>query len=258
MVRSSPIAPRRGKRQISWHGTVVAVAMSKPKVMISLLTEQNTKQTAFCYELLQCLFRRPEIAPEFAGNWEPVNNAVSTPEAALRYCDQDVIWLRKHAIVSQGSLFHTYPHRTGAIHVQASFDPSFDWLSLFRDLVLTSGAYYGYLHLRTDREWERTSLSPEDRQTFLFLGPFSHNLAHGILDLGWANYLDQRWKRQINPIKLANTCSRMEHVQGGYLFAITDTLADVGGDYESFDARRGTVKEAFGDSFFRLPTNEAE
>lgn len=229
--------------------------MTKPKVLISLLIDRDTKQADFCKCLLDLLYNSQHLAPEFANNYEPVNNPVSSSAATLAFCqDNPFFWLRKHKIVSHGSLFHTYRGKAGALIVNASFDASFDWLTFFRDLVIVTSAHYGYLHLQTKTEWEETSLSLEDRQIFLFLGVSSRDVDHGgVLDLGWANYFGERWKRQINPIKLAGHCSRMEHVQSGYLFATTDDINDVHQNFSVFTATRQAVKGAFTRDFFRAP-----
>src|SRR4051812_40560301 len=108
--------------------------MAKPKVLISVLTDEETKQTVFCEALFRFLFEQPDLAPEFVGNYEPIDNPIASSDAALAFCKQDVFWLRKHLITSRGLLFHTYPRRAGTVTMGAGFDAQFDWLSLFRGL----------------------------------------------------------------------------------------------------------------------------
>jgi len=198
------------------------------------------------------MFDRPELQPEFAGNFEPVDNAVTSIDAALVFCKQDMFWRRKHSIISRGMLFHTNPRRAGTVTLEAAFDPSFDWFLLFKGLLGVTRAHYGYLHLVTDEAWDRSHLAPQDLSDF-HLGALAKTLEGGFKELGWANYFGSRWKQEINAIKLANAASLMELVDGGYIFAITDNIADVKADYHSFDVRRRAAKEAFVSGFFCAP-----
>ena len=223
--------------------------MAKPKILISLLTDAETNQ-AFCAALLTVFFERAMIAPEFIGHYEPINNVVNDVHGALEYCGKDFFWLRKHSIASQGALFRTTEHAAGSITLDASFDATYDWLSLFRDIVNVGNAYYGYLHLVTDEEWEKTRLCQEDASTFRS-GAFAKKLEHGIMDLGWANYFGARWKPSINPVKLSNNCARLEHVEDGLLFTVTDDISDVKTNYDIFERKRQAAKAAFNEGFFR-------
>lgn len=225
--------------------------MPKPKILVSVLTDAETQGAAFCRDFLEFLFERQELTPEFVGNDEPVNNAVGTLDAALPYCSEwPFLWVRRHRVVSQGSLFHKHANAAGSVTLDAVFDPSYDWLPFFRGLIDVTEAYYGYVHLLTDEEWRLTQLEPEAISDFR-LGAIAKTLEQGILELGWANYFGARWREQINAVRLANTCSRMEHLEGGYLFAITEGVMDVSTNYEDFDERRRAAKSAFTDSLFR-------
>lgn len=223
--------------------------MAKPKILISLLTDAETTESLFCAALLQVFFERARIAPEFFGHYEPINNAVKDVRDALAYCDKDFFWLRKHSIVSRGTIFHTTKSAAGSITLDASFDANYDWLSLFRDLVNVTNAYYGYLHLVTDEEWEKARLSQEDASIFRS-GAFARKLEQGIMDLGWANYFGPRWISKIDPVMLSNNSSRLERVEEGLLFTITSDISDVSSIYDDFELKRQKAKAAFSASFF--------
>ena len=111
-------------------------------------------------------------------------------------------------------------------------------------------AYYGYLHLVTDEEWEKTRLSQEDSSTFRS-GAFAKKLENGLMELGWANYFGSRWKSDIHPIKLAEKCSSVERAEDGLLFTVTTDISDVKINYDEFERRRKKIRAAFPEGFFR-------
>ena len=57
--------------------------MAKATVLISLLTDAETKETAYRSTLLQTLFEKTTIAPEFIGHYEPINTPVNDISEAL-------------------------------------------------------------------------------------------------------------------------------------------------------------------------------
>jgi len=225
--------------------------MTTPKVLISLLTDEDTKQTEFCNAFLELLFSTKSVCPEFVNNFEPINVPVKSVEDALAYWPEyPFYWRRKHKIVSQGDVFHTGVYGSGAILLRAKYDRSFDWLGLFRQLVLETKAHYAYLHLITDVERDRTLLNADDAYDF-FLGAFTKTVEHGFKELAWANYFGSRWDAEIDYAKLTKTWARVESISDGRLVAVTENLGDVETDYSRFEAVRQRAKESFRTGFFR-------
>lgn len=225
--------------------------MTKPRVLVTVLTDAETRADVFCERFLRFLFEQRELAPEIVGNYEPLRQVVATWKEALSYCEASpFLWVRKHRNISQGSLFHTGAHGAGTVSLTAAFEESRDWLSFFRQLISVTKAHYGYVHLLTDDEWSETRLEPSEISDFR-LGAIAKTLEDGFVDLGWANYFGPRWKAKVNPIKLASNAVEMQHVDEGYLFSITPTISEVKTNYDLFDRRRELIKGAFSSGFFR-------
>jgi hypothetical protein len=226
--------------------------MAKPKIIISLLTDADTKDIHFCEEFLGRLLAINYLAPEFVGNSEPINTRIAVASDALPcWTRSPFLWRRKHKFVSQGSVHHTGGYGSGAIILDAMYDQSFDWKAIFELLIQCANAHYGYLHLATDYERSHSLLDPIDAYNF-FLGAFAKKVENGFMDLGWANYFGARWIDGICCDDISDICGNMGN---GYLITLTENIGDVYRNYEAFEGKRQIAKEAFRRGFFR-PTSK--
>jgi hypothetical protein len=227
--------------------------MRRSRVLISLLTDQDTTNVGFGRNFTELLFAVRDLTPERVGNFEPISNEVRGEDDVLAFWPHDpVLWVRKHSIASEGSVHHTGPYGSGAVIIRAIYDPSFDWLTFFERLVATATPHYGYLHLLAESEIVRTRLSKASLRDF-FLGAFSRVVADGFIDLAWANYFGPRWQGfiDIEAIRKESAVIKIVQPERGILFAITNHLSDVQEDFAQFDARRTSLKIAFAPNMFR-------
>jgi len=225
--------------------------MAKPKIMISILTDQLTSESDFGLRFLESLFEMKKLSPEFVGNSEPIARPTRDAQQALpAWAGNPFLWKRKHAIISRGSVHHTGAFGSGAINIGASADYSEDWLSIFQKIVELTKAHYGYAHLFTDDERSHTRLDQTSFQQF-WLGAFSKTTEQGFFDLGWANYFGQRWDKFVDKALLKNfglPCAR--DVSDGFLFSITNNISDVETSYLAFSARREEIKSVLAYELF--------
>jgi len=224
--------------------------MAKSKILISLLTDEDTQQIRFGDAFLRPLFSNSFLKPEFASNFEPINNPVGSEDEALPYWIANPFFCRrKKKIASTCSVYHTGTYGSGALILDAEYVQSFDWMALFQQLVVTSKAHYGYLHLITDQELNSSTLSTENAHAF-FLGAFSKNIGRGFADLAWANFFGARWMKKADLSYLAGNCARCEPVLDGHLICLTPSINDLKQAYPRFDEAKRAIKRGFCDGFF--------
>jgi hypothetical protein len=224
--------------------------MAKPKILISLMTEADTANQAFGRTLLEYLYGKAELAPEHVGNYEPVaNRAESVDDALLHWRNSLFMWARRHSITSQGTVFHRSLHGQASIIFEATYRPTFDWWTLFVELAGLTKAQYGYLHLVTDQERARSDLGPQRMQSFS-LGAFSKTVSQGLLQLGWADHFGTNWFPLINMDRISLDAAKIDRSSGSLTFSVTPRLDDVVSNYDDFDNRRNTLKQAFSAGVF--------
>ncbi|WP_443751356.1 hypothetical protein [Asticcacaulis solisilvae] len=225
--------------------------MAKPKILISILTDEDTKQVEFGENLLRFFFSNRLLSPEFASNFEPINKPIAKESDAISYWSGNPFFCRKkHRIVSQLSVHHTGKFGSGAIIFDAMYVDKFNWMNLFKELILISKAHYGYLHLITDYERDNSELQQEDAYSF-FLGAFPTSIKGGMAELAWANYFGTRWSEFIDSDFLTKNSAEMDSVLGGNLLSVTNSIDDLISNYQIFNETRRILKGSFRGGFFR-------
>lgn len=225
--------------------------MAKPKIIISILTDEDTKQIEFGKKLMGYLFSNRLLCPEFASNSEPINGPIASESDAMStWPGSPFLCRRKHSIISQLSVHHTGNFGSGAIIFDAIYIDKIDWKDFFEGLVLISKAHYGYLHVITDYERDNSELHPEDSYSF-FLGAFSTTIKAGIAEMAWANFFGRRWSEEVHSDYLSQHNAQVESVLGGHLISVTNNISDVISDYQMFNDARQKLKDSFRPGFFR-------
>lgn len=225
--------------------------MAKPKILISILTDEDTAQIEFGEKLLRHLFSNRLLAPEFASNHEPINQPIANLTDAMAFWPGNpFLCRRKQKIVSQISVYHSGIFGSGAVIFDATYYEAFDWLTLFKELISISKGHYGYLHLITDHERDNSDLSPELVNSF-FLGTFAKSINDGITELAWANYFGPQWLEFVDLDALKNYRAQLDSDLGGSLLFVTNCINDVLSDFQKFKKIRRTLKNSFRSGFFR-------
>lgn len=222
--------------------------MKKPKILISLVTQEDTSTVDYGRRILSVLYDHyPKLSPEIADFYEPVRNQVSNVDEALEYWN-DMIWKRKHAVKGEGTISHKDVYGMGRLRFDYQWNKTIDWLDCFQRLIEASKAEFAYIHLFTEPEiFPAVFASPEhDFQ----LGVSENSLKNGIPNLGWANYFAGTYADKVDVDLLEANGFEAQKLGRGYLLNITPKVDDVLNDFQTFSERRETLKSLFTDGVF--------
>jgi hypothetical protein len=161
---------------------------------------------------------------------------------------------------------------TSSISIVHNYSTGVDWQRLFDELVAISAPSYAMLHLFTEAESARHA----HRERFNFDGPvvgedhftsWLSSLGHWrrpdrwelkerrqyryLTELSWANFLGSEFEGQFDPVAIEKVAAKAHFVGKGFVFQITDSLADVERRPSEFDKSRELLRNAFLPGFFR-------
>jgi hypothetical protein len=227
----------------------------KNTILVTLLTDVDTKTQGFCEELLNYLYNcQPELAPETMAWCEPIKNSVVNVQDALRYFMVDnTFWRRKHAFQCLGSVFHTDFSGSGSITIEINFNKKFKLGKLFNDLIEICNPKYAYVHLCSDVEFDEKYEERLITSSF-FSGAFDKPIkSKGFNNLAWLNYFAEPYLPDIPVEKLKENGFDVENFHNGLLLKVSPNMDDVIKDIERFIGLRKKAKSLFSDNFFRKP-----
>lgn len=163
--------------------------------------------------------------------------------------------------------------RYDTLSIEFNYDPKIDWYGLFKRLVDICQPAYGMLHLFTDSE-----LSRYEGKDYLecFNGPLvgedsftSWKTSEGtwrrldkwqlaerrtyrfLPQLSWANYFGLEFDGEVDAMRRRAVAEADQGIENGRFLHITESISDVLGRSELFDAKRERLKSYFSDGFFR-------
>lgn len=225
--------------------------MAKKKyVLISLVTRQKLIKEPYGRRILSIFYDEyPLLSPQFANYYEPVNNPINSVDEALEYWGKaPFLCRRKKSIV--GSWYVSEDNNNiGWLTFEYNWNPKINWYQLFKELVVITDTYFGYIHVFSDNEVEPAGVGSAIG-SFLWGTPSIH-LKKGIPQLGWANYFGEEYVKEIDVSLLQKNGFDVEELGEGYLFHVTDKLSDVIDNYAHFDERRKHLKSLFRPDLFQ-------
>ncbi len=227
--------------------------MHKKYVLISLVTHQQMKRDLFGKKILSLFYEQyPTLAPQFANFHEPVNNPIKTIDEALEFWvwENFPIFLcrRKTSIVGSWWINKDIKH-IGGLRFNYNWNNNVNWHKLFNELISASKAFFGYIHVFTDREIV-PSAAGSAISSFLHGTP-GHSLEKGIPNLGWANYFGEEYVKEIDVPLLQKNGFNIQKLGDGYVFNVTANLSDVINSYDEFNERRKVLKSLFRPELFQ-------
>jgi hypothetical protein len=223
----------------------------KPEIVISLLTDTETRPIEFGRRVAEVVYGRREITPEFVNTFEPINRPGSSVEDLLALWPNDPVHWRRRRPQCLGTVYHRNSRSDAALIIHCkSPDVSQDWLGLFADLAEAWAAYYGFLHLFTDEQMEPSAIGSGGSQDF-YLGAFSHDFDRGLPDMGWASYFGRKQRSELDEARIAAAGFEVRPSRAGAIVLTTSNLRDIADGLEGFTARRSTLKSLFRPGLFR-------
>jgi hypothetical protein len=225
--------------------------MAKKKyVLLSLVTREKLTKEPYGRNLLSLFYDQyPLLAPQFANYYEPVNKSVNSVDEALEYWEGDPFLCRRRNSVIGWWYISEDISKVGCLTFEYDWNSKIDWFKLFQELVTVTKAYFGYIHVFTDKEIEPAAVSSAI-SCFLNGTPGVH-LKKGIPNLGWGHYFGEEYVKEIDVPLLQQHGFDVQKLGEGYLFHITDNLSDVINDYDHFNERRKLLKSLFRPDLFQ-------
>ncbi|MBA3814656.1 MAG: hypothetical protein H0X26_09310 [Alphaproteobacteria bacterium] len=225
--------------------------MAKKKyVLISLVTRKKMNQEPYGRKILSLFYDHySELAPQYANFYEPINKPVNTVEGALAFWEDEMFLCRRRNLVAGWWHVSEDISKVGRIKFEYDWNKKVDWFKLFYDLVMISEAYFGYVHVFTEREIEPAAIGSSI--SAFQMGAAGFHLKKGIPQLGWAHYFGEEYVKEIDVPLLQKHGFDVQKFGEGYVFHITDKLSDVIDNYEHFDERRKLLKSLFRPTLFQ-------
>jgi len=225
--------------------------MTKKKyVLLSLVTRKELPREPYGRRILSLFYDKyPLLAPQYANYYEPIDNPVNSADEALEYWGHDPFLCRRKKSVS--GWWHVSEDVSKISRMKFEYDWSVkvDWFKLFRELVTISEAYFGYVHVFTEREIEPAAIGSSISGFLMGIAGF--HLKKGIPNLGWAHYFGEEYVKEIDVSLLKKHGFDVQKLGEGYVFHITENLSDVIDSYVSFDERRKLLKSLFRPDLFQ-------
>ena len=210
-----------------------------------MVSRERLVREPYGQAILELLYNTNEsLKPEYCNYYEPVNIPIPTYENALEKWYEDGFYFRrKHSTQSNGA-FTIDGYNASVIGLESRWNKQINWFQLFKQLISITKAYFGYVHVITDRESE-PSAAGSAICCFLYgtsSGPLKKN---GIPNLGWGNYFGEEYVKELDLPLLQQHGLSIEPLGEGYVFNLTPQLQDVIDTYDDFHQRRQHIKSLF-------------
>lgn len=225
--------------------------MAKKKyVLISLVSREEMVKEPYGRDVLSLFYEHyPNLAPQFANYYEPVNKPTSTVEEGLEYWECDPGLYRRRISVIGSWYISSDRDSIPFLTFEYNWNEKVDWFQLFQQLVTITKSYYGYVHVFTDNEIEPAYIGSP---VYSFLrGTASIYLKKGIPNLGWGNYFGEEYIKELDLPLIRKHGFHIEPLGEGYVLNVTEHLSDVITNYESFKERRSLLKSLFQPGIFQ-------
>jgi hypothetical protein len=222
----------------------------KKRVLISIVTRKKMTEEPYGRNILSLFYDKyPLLAPQYANFYEPINKPINNPDEALEFWeDEEFMGRRRNAVVGSWNVSEDID-RIGRLIFEYNWDAKTDWFKLFQELIDLTEAYFGYVHVFTDREREPAAVGSA---IFGFTrGMAGFHLKKGIPNLGWAHYFGEEYVKELDISLLEKNGFKVQKLGDGYVFQLTDNLSDVIDNYDHFDERRKVLKSLFRPDLFQ-------
>lgn len=224
--------------------------MRKKYVLISLVTREKMTKEPYGRDILSLFYDQyPNLAPQAANFYEPINKPISIIEAALEYWEGDPGLYRRKNTVSGWWYIGTDGDGIAYMSFEYNWNKNIDWFQLFQQLSFLSKAYFGYVHVFTENEIKPAGAG--SAVDCFLRGTPSMYLKKGIPQLGWGHYFGEEYVKELNIPLMKEHGFKIEPLGEGYVFNLTDNLSDVIDNYEHFNERRMLLKSLFRPGLFQ-------
>lgn len=225
--------------------------MAKKKyVLLSFVTRKKLTKEPYGRKMLSLFYDKyPLLAPQYANYYEPINNPVNSADEALEYWGYDPFLCRRKSSVSGWWYVSEDISKIGYLKIKYDWNPKVDWFTLFKELVSITEAFFGYVHVFTEREIEPAGAGSAI-DCFIRGTPAIH-LKKGIPNLGWGHYFGEEYVKEIDISLLKRRGFEVQKFGEGYVFHITENLSDVIDNYDYFDEKRKLLKSLFRPDLFQ-------
>jgi hypothetical protein len=224
--------------------------MRKKYILISLVTREKLTKEPYGRDILSLFYKDYQnLAPQVANFYEPINKLVPDVEAALEYWEGVPGLYRRRNSVAGEWYISIDGDGIPLLVFEYSWNEKVSWFQLFKQLIILSGSYFGYIHVITENEREPAGLGSA---VHLFLnGVSGMHLKKGIPQLGWGHYFGEEYVKELNLPLIKEHGFSIEPLGEGYVFHLTDQLSDVITDYDHFNDRRQLLKSLFRPGLFQ-------
>ena len=212
--------------------------------------EKLTKET-YGKNILSLFYQKYfNLFPQMANFCEPVNQPILTIEEALKYWEgRPGLYRRKNKVVGSWYISEDFDN-VGYLTFEYNWNKNVNWFHLFKDLIMESKSYFGYIHVFTDREIEPSGAGSAIC-CFLRGTPSWALRENGIPQLAWANYFGEEYVKELDLSLLQHHGFQVSPLGEGYVFNVTDQLEDVITQYDHFNTRRQVLKSLFRPGLFQ-------
>lgn len=227
----------------------------KKEVLITLMTDRETKTEAFCREFLELLYLKyPALSPEFVSFEEPINVPIENVESALKFFKVDDTLWKKRGAGMYGHIIHNWSNNAATVKILIRYTKKFFLGNLFEDMIKICEPRYAYVHLCTEEELDsplEDSLITADLFRCAADAPIRNKEFN---NLAWMNYFSDPYLARLNISGLKELEFDVEYFHKGVILKVSENIEDIVTDLDEFIRRRKIAKSCFDDKFFRHPT----
>lgn len=176
-----------------------------------------------------------------------------TVDGTLYEAVENFMWRRNRKVRHTGFVKHSLTNIYGEVvpallRIDSRWSADIDWLDLFRWTSNHFQAHIGLLHVYTKAEAAQIA----DFDDFQ-IGGFGWALKPKVEQFGWAMVMGDRFAEFVNPDAISDAGFPIYRTRNGFVFSVTDNIADVVNDFAKFDDRRNALRALFPESFFNTP-----
>lgn len=196
--------------------------MRKGRVLLSLVSRYPIAQETG-KSILELFYNHyPTLVPQYADYKDPVNEPIPTVEEALKYWWDDMgFYTRRSSIRGEWCVGKDKEDIT-RYKFKYTWHKTIDWFQLFKELIDRSNAYFGYVHVITEKENEPAAIGSAV-DCFLNGTPGMY-LKKGIPQLGWGTYFGEEYVKELDIPLLEKHGFKGEPLASGYVFTVTDRM----------------------------------
>jgi hypothetical protein len=226
----------------------------KKYIALHVFTDNALTKKDYAANILKIIYNDfPDLAPEYANFYEPINKPVPTVEDALKYwADGFIFNLMSRRRTSPKTIFNVGCDKDDiySIYLKCTWKKTIDWVKLFKLFQKCIDGYFGYVHLYSPEEIKQKANCREIYGDFLYTPGFKIR-DKGIPDLAWGTFFGERYLDRLPLKELKKEGFTLKKQGQGYFLTLTDDISTLLKDYDGFEERRLIAKSLFPTGVFQ-------